>query len=178
MKPLTLKLKMILTLTLAFALYFNCASPERVTRPTKTEEEGIENFEKMREDFNPLALNDDDIEIKESEPTYTDFDDDLLNPRQTVTDSVATGYRVQIIQTTDRQKAKDVQKDAVLRFDEDVYLVFDPPFYKVRVGDFVNWFDAEKLQRLAMRKGFRDAWVVRTKVNLKKAYNWMDEFGQ
>jgi hypothetical protein len=28
---------------------------------------------------------------------------------------------------------------------------------------------------LAIQKGFREAWVIRTKINLKKAYKWLDE---
>jgi hypothetical protein len=90
-------------------------------------------------------------------------------------DSIGTGYRVQLMQTTEPEEAKDVERDAILRFDEGVYRVFDPPFYKVRVGHFADWYDAEKIQKLAIQKGFREAWVVRTKVNLKKAYKWIDE---
>ncbi|TDI88028.1 MAG: SPOR domain-containing protein [Caldithrix sp.] len=89
---------------------------------------------------------------------------------------MGTGYRIQIIQTTDPEEARNVERDAILRFDEEVYRVFDPPFYKVRVGDFVNWNDAEKVQKVAIRRGFRDAWVIRTKINLKKAYGELEQF--
>ncbi len=157
-------------------LAFGCAPAEKVSRPTpETKPRTVQNFEKMQEDFDPVALNDDDIELEE-DVDYSHVDETLLSPQRSVKDTVAAGYRVQIYQTTDREEAREVYKEAILRFEQDVYQVFDPPFYKVRVGDFVNWYDAEQVQQLAMKKGYRDAWIVRTKVNLKKAYDWMDEF--
>ena len=81
-----------------------------------------------------------------------------------------------VMQTEDNENAKDIQRDALLGFsDQEVYSVFDPPFYKVRIGDFVNWHDAEKLQQLAIKKGYKDAWIIPSKINLKRAYQWMDE---
>lgn len=169
-----LSLRLAVIVLLAFLA--SCASQQVVTRPVTKEPKTIVNFDKMNEDFDPVALNDEDIEFEDSDVPYTSFDVDVLNPDAAVTDSVVTGYRVQIFQTTDREEAKNVQRDAIIRFEEDVYWLFDPPFYKVRVGDFVNWFEAEKLQQLAIKKNYREAWVVRTKVNLKKAYQWIDEF--
>jgi len=130
----------------------------------------------MKEDFNPVDLNDDDIEIPDAEVGAASLDD-VLNASSAVSrDTIGTGYRIQIIQTTDPEEARNVERDAILRFDEEVYRVFDPPFYKVRVGDFVNWNDAEKVQKVAIRRGFRDAWVIRTKINLKKAYEELEQF--
>ncbi len=158
-----------------FLLYFGCAAPDRITRPS-SENEGIKNFEMMREDFDPAALNDDDIQIEDTDVTYSSYDDVLANASETEMDSLVTGYRIQLIQTTDHEEAKNAERDAIIRFDDDVYRVFDPPFYKVRVGDYVNWFDAQKIQKLAIQKGYREAWVIRTKVNLKKVRQWLDDF--
>lgn len=151
----------------------SCAAPEKTTRPSGKAKE-VKGFEKMREDFDPLSLNDDDIKIEEPEANYSTFEEDYVELEQTLTDTIGVGYRVQLIQTSDPEEAKDVQKDAILRFDYDVYRVFDPPFYKVRIGDFINWSDAEQVQKLAIQKGYREAWVIRTKVNLKNAYKGID----
>ncbi len=163
--------------TLSLVLFFACAGQDgvRVITTPKTPTNGIEDFEKMREDFDPAALDDYDIEVEETETGYSGLDDPTLNTVEMLKDSIGTGYRVQLVQTTEPEEAKDVESDAILRFDESVYRIFDPPFYKVRVGDFADWYDAEKIQKLAIQKGFREAWVVRTKVNLKKAYKWIDE---
>lgn len=159
----------------AAALITGCSASKTVTRPPDSSSE-IRDFHVMKEDFNPVDLNDDDIEIPDAEVGAASLDD-LLNASSAVSrDTIGTGYRIQIIQTTDPEEARNVERDAILRFDEEVYRVFDPPFYKVRVGDFVNWNDAEKVQKVAIRRGFRDAWVIRTKINLKKAYRELDQF--
>jgi plastocyanin len=165
----------LIALKVIFSLILlSCAASEKVQRPPE-ESRTIKNFEKMNEDFDPTTLDDDDIIIEDKNTSGIGFEDKWITETEATEDSVVTGFRVQLIQTTDPEEAKNVQRDAILRFNEGVYRVFDPPFYKVRVGDFVNWYDAEKFQKLAIQKGFREAWVIRTKVNLKKAYKWIDE---
>lgn len=156
-------------------LFLGCAAGEKVKRPSSKEPGAVTNFEAMNEDFDPETLDDDNISIEETEKTHTSLEDRLFIQEESSDDSVVTGYRVQLVQTTDPDEAKNVERDAIFRFNEEVYRVFDAPFYKIRVGDFVNWYDAEKLQKLAIQKGFREAWVIRTKINLKKAYKWLDE---
>lgn len=158
-----------------FAIMVGCSGSKTVTRPPEKSGE-IENFQAMKEDFNPVDLNDDDIEIPESDGGEVGLEDILSTSSAVSQDTIGTGYRVQIIQTTDPEEARNVEGDAIMRFDEAVYRVFDPPFYKVRVGDFVNWNDAEKVQKVAIQRGFRDAWVIRTKISLKKAYKEVDAF--
>lgn len=158
-------------------VFLNCAGPNktRVTNPSKTKSAAVKDFEKMREDFDIAALDDYDITPEETDIDYADLNDTEAGTGEISRDTVGTGYRVQLMQTTEPDEAKEIEREAILRFEEDVYRVFDPPYYKVRVGDFATWYDAEKVQKLAIRKGFREAWVVRTKVNLKKAYKWLDE---
>lgn len=78
--------------------------------------------------------------------------------------SLLPGYRVQIISTPFEEAAREVRKEALLKFEEPVYMVFDAPYYKVRVGDCLSRFEAEELQQKAIEKGFGQAWVVRTMV--------------
>lgn len=162
-------------LFLLIFIFLGCAAGEKVKRPSSKEPGAVVNFEAMNEDFDPEKLDDDNISIEETEKTYINLEDRLLTQGESLEDSVVTGYRVQLVQTTAPDEAKNVEREAIFRFNEEVYRVFDAPFYKVRVGDFVNWYDAEKLQKLAIQKGFREAWVIRTKINLKKAYKWLDE---
>lgn len=163
--------------TLLTSLFFlaACASSRKAARP-ETTPTTVRDFDKMQEDLDPLSLDDYGIEFNEDEQAQTGSSDILSAGNPALRDTVGNGFRVQLIQTTDPEEAKDVQRDAILRFNEEVYRVFDPPYYKVRVGDFVNWRDAEKVQNLAIRKGFREAWIVRSKVNLKKAYKEMEQF--
>ena len=171
-----LKFTHVIYMVVCAVLLSGCAGTgKRVSVPT-SDGEPVKDFHLMKEDFDPVALKDDDIEIKQPEILKSD-DKDVFNFSASVDrDTVGIGYRIQIVQTTDPEEAKEVMRDAILRFKHEVYRIFDAPHYKVRIGNFVNWNDAEKLQELAIKKGFRESWVIRTKIDLRKAYNSMDGF--
>lgn len=166
---------MLITSLVVLGLFLShCSAPQKSSR-ARAESGAIKNFELMNEEFDPLSLKEEDIQVEDIAVSSSPAEEAPEIVESGVEDTLVTGYRIQIIQTTDPEEAKNVQKDAILRFNDDVYRVFDPPFYKVRVGNYLNWYDAEKIQKLAIQKGYRDAWVVRTKVNLKKATRWIDD---
>ncbi len=158
-----------------FMIFTACSSSKKMTRPEPSASD-IKDFEKMKEDLDPLSMDDYHIDLQGVDESQGGEIDLLGQTAETLQDTVGNGFRIQLLQTTDPEEAKNVQRDAILRFDAEIYRVFDAPYYKVRVGDFVNWRDAEKLQDLAIRKGYREAWIVRSKVNLKNAYKMMNEF--
>ena len=54
-------------------------------------------------------------------------------------------------------------------FTEDsLYVVFDPPVYKVRVGDFRTRAEASQRLGVIVSEGFSDAWVVWDRIVLRK----------
>jgi hypothetical protein len=56
------------------------------------------------------------------------------------------GYRIQIYFGGNRQKASEVKLDFTSRFPGvQAYLTYQQPNFKVRVGDYRNRFDAQKL---------------------------------
>jgi len=75
------------------------------------------------------------------------------------------GFRIQLVATRDEQEARQARMDALLNFSRRVYLIYDNPYYKLRLGDCLSRADADSLQQLAIEKGFVSAWVVRTMVN-------------
>ena len=167
--------RIVFSTALCAALLWGCGSSSKVVAPEKPET-GIRNFDLMNEDFDPVALNDDDIVLEQKSTSQSASPELTSGSASAAEDSVGNGYRIQLVQTEDNEEAKNIQRDALLSFsDQEVYSVFDPPFYKVRIGDFVNWHDAEKLQQVAIQKGYKDAWIIPSKVNLKRAYRWIEE---
>ena len=80
-------------------------------------------------------------------------------------EEMVPGYRVQVCATPDEATARAYYHDALMKFlDQGVYLRFDSPYYKVRIGDCKSRFEAEELQKRVQKAGFPDAWVVRTRV--------------
>jgi hypothetical protein len=75
------------------------------------------------------------------------------------------GFRVQIYSTTDIDAAKAKKLEAESYFPSEwFYLQYDPPTYKIRGGNFLQRYEAERFVRLAADKGFGDSWAVPEKV--------------
>jgi hypothetical protein len=75
------------------------------------------------------------------------------------------GFRVQIYSTTDIDAAKAKKLEAESDFPSEwFYLQYDPPTYKIRGGNFIQRYEAERFVRLAAEKGFGDSWTVPEKV--------------
>ena len=47
---------------------------------------------------------------------------------------------------------------------EQIYIIFELPNYKLRVGNFLNRKEAENFQKKIVRLGYRTAWVVPTMI--------------
>lgn len=71
------------------------------------------------------------------------------------------GFRIQIFSSRNLSEAYQVK----LRADSllsgfNIYLIYDPPYYKVRVGDFHVRYEANQAMALIVAHGFPNAWVV------------------
>ncbi len=80
------------------------------------------------------------------------------------------GYRVQVYFSNDRKKAY-AMKDKVIKlhpeYSNEVYVVYQSPNYKVRVGNYIKESEAKPLERL-LAKSFENVFIVRDKVRYIK----------
>jgi hypothetical protein len=74
------------------------------------------------------------------------------------------GYRVQIIISQNEQELQDIKTEIEKSIDEQIYIIFELPNYKLRVGNFVNRKEAESFQKKIVRLGYKTAWVVPTMI--------------
>ena len=75
--------------------------------------------------------------------------------------STEPGFRVQIFSSRNLSEAYQVQiKADSLLPGFNVYLIYDPPYYKVRVGDFRARYEANQAAALILLHGFPNAWAV------------------
>ena len=74
------------------------------------------------------------------------------------------GFRVQIFATQDRNKADQLQEELALKFDEKIYIIFEAPNYKLRIGDFLDRDDAEILRMRLVSSDYPSSWIVRTRI--------------
>ncbi len=78
---------------------------------------------------------------------------------------VESGYRVQIFSATSRESAERSLKEAKSRLErEDVYIEFEPPYFKVRVGNFRSKSDADDFLKTARKNGYDTPFPVKTEI--------------
>jgi len=75
------------------------------------------------------------------------------------------GFRVQIFSSSSIDEAKTRKSLAESLFPlEWFYLQYDPPTYKVRAGNFLVRFEAERFAKVISEKGFPGSWAVPERV--------------
>ena len=77
------------------------------------------------------------------------------------------GYRVQVLSTDDIDEANQVRTELYEKTaQKEVYVIFEPPFYKVKVGDFKSKTDANDFKFKLNQMGYTEAKVVQETINL------------
>jgi len=79
--------------------------------------------------------------------------------------SVSEGYRVQVLATRYFERADSLAVIMKSTLSDSVYVDFEAPNYKVRVGDFIDRNSAESLQQDLVQMGYNSAWILRTRIN-------------
>jgi hypothetical protein len=78
------------------------------------------------------------------------------------------GYRVQIFFGSERKAAQDAKtKFLQMMPDEEVYLIYQQPYFKVRVGDYRTKLEAEAVYRKVL-PDFEKVFIIPDKINLPK----------
>ena len=80
---------------------------------------------------------------------------------------VNEGYRIQIFESTVSSIARAQAKRFQNILGDSVYIDFEAPLYKLRIGNFIDRKKAEKAIGSIERLGAKDSWIVRTKIDLK-----------
>jgi hypothetical protein len=91
--------------------------------------------------------------------TQEDINNEIAN--------TASGYRVQVLITDNLEEANNLRSEIYFKTNQkSVYVIFDPPFYKVKVGDFINLSDANDLSYKLNQMGYSEARVVSETINI------------
>ena len=79
--------------------------------------------------------------------------------------SVSEGYRVQVLATRYFERAESLAVIMKNTVSDSVYVDFEAPNYKVRIGDFIDRNSAESLQQELVQMGYNSAWILRARIN-------------
>ena len=135
------------------------AAPDSLAGPRK---EKLSTFEKS---FKPSEF-DTDIDLihkKENQPRP--IADVPVESFSTAEPDTVPGFRIQVFASNNYEDAAAVRNSLNLELPVLwVYMVYDAPAYKVRVGDYTNRADANLAVDGFIDRGYKGAWVVPDRV--------------
>ena len=92
----------------------------------------------------------------------------ILDSIKQLKSEVNEGFRIQIFESTVSSIARAEAKRFQNILGDTVYIDFETPLYKLRIGNFVDRKSAEKTISVISRLGAKDSWIVRTKIDMVK----------
>jgi hypothetical protein len=179
--------KLIQVIALAALIFFISCSASTDTRygkeeGTKDKETPVLTDESIKEDFDftPFKTKFDIPEKIIEFPVVSSATEDLNIWYEYETSSLDTvyyvnrkiidkinGYRVLILTTDNLEEANDMRSEIYFKtVQREVYIIFDPPFYKVMIGDFTELSEARDLNFKLNQMGYSEARVINETVNI------------
>lgn len=169
-------MKIIIGITVITILFIGCSASTGSRYETKKEtgkETSSEVKEEIVEDFD-ITPYQTEIDI-EAPPIATDklppdvwygYGDSSSENQRTIV-GTTDGYRVQVLSTDNIDEANQVRAEIYEKTTrKEVYIIFEPPFYKVKVGDFTTKAEADDLRFKLNQLGYTESKVVQETVNL------------
>mgnify|MGYP001009388545 CR=1 FL=1 len=87
------------------------------------------------------------------------------------------GYRIMVINTNDRSKANQAKTKFYTEFPQiPAYLIFQAPFYKLNVGNFLEREEAEQQLNVIRRVFGNSVYIVRDIVEVRPDNNQNSDF--
>ena len=122
----------------------------------------------LGQDQNTLKIKD----FKDNPPTFPKvifqgIESDKENDASSLLNEEIEGYRIQVATSTSEESLVSIQKNLEKLTNEKIYIIFELPNYKIRVGNYLTRKDAEVLLKKLSRNGYRYAWIVPTKIERK-----------
>jgi hypothetical protein len=152
---------------------------EKDTHVDKTREVKTSDTVSFKEDFDitpyktKIKINDTIPQINKNGSVnpiaWYGYDTTLSNTGHNKPIKLEAGYRVLVLTTDNLEEANNIKTEIYFKTDQKpVYISFDPPFYKVKVGDFINSTEASEFSFRLNQMGYTESNVVRDTVNIFK----------
>ena len=151
--------------------------PEKNTNENKSKEVKKSDTVSLKEDFDITPYNT-RIEIKDTSLLVNKMESSNLNAwygYDTISSNSGlsklikqtAGYRVLVFTTDNLEEANNMKAEIFFKTDEKpVYISFEPPFYKVKSGDFISLTEANEFGFKLNQMGYTESKVIRDTVNI------------
>lgn len=171
-----MKIAAIYLLVSLLLIFFGCSASTGSRYEQKEDvknEQNEENQGQIEEDFDITPYKSElDLESEELPTGKLPSDvwyqyDENSNELQKNVAGTTDGFRVQVIATDNIEEANQTRSEIYSKTtNKEVYINFEPPFYKVKVGDFTSRQDAEDLKFMLNQLGYKEARIVQETINL------------
>ncbi|MBI3585595.1 MAG: SPOR domain-containing protein [Ignavibacteriales bacterium] len=160
-------------LTLAALLFASCKTTEPTLKrqqPAETKSHRKVPLSQYEATFNPSDYDEDIEQVQKPHTTANHIIDEESTADSIIVESeFLQGFRIQIFASVSIDEANAMKSAAAPKITEDsIYVVFDPPVYKVRVGDYRARIEASQKLPKFVEMGFPDAWVVGDQIIQRK----------
>jgi cell division septation protein DedD len=76
------------------------------------------------------------------------------------------GYRIQVLATSNKKQVEKLKEEILKKgINYPIYIKYVPPMYRLRIGDFQNYEEAQKALNQIKNLGYKDAFVIEDFIN-------------
>jgi hypothetical protein len=107
--------------------------------------------------------------VIENQNVWFDYGSPEVETKTKTVIGTGDGYRVLVLTTDNIEEANQIKADVYFsQNSNEVYIDFEPPFYKVKIGDFDIQKTADDLRFKLNQLGYKEAKVIKDKINIYK----------
>ncbi|MFN0157044.1 MAG: SPOR domain-containing protein [Bacteroidota bacterium] len=135
------------------------------TGSSSSEADYIEEARRYEKGFRPSDFDPDPVAAVSTQVSNQPVSEAPHLPKTSVPLEFVSGFRVQIFSSNNIDDANAMKAEVEQRFtDQWFYVVYDPPTYKLRGGDFLTRYEADRFAKFLKDAGHKDAWIVPERV--------------
>jgi len=76
------------------------------------------------------------------------------------------GYRIQVLATSNKKQVEKLKEEILKKgLNYPIYIKYVPPMYRLRIGDFQNYEEAQKALTQIKNLGYKDAFIIEDFIN-------------
>ena len=165
---------------ISFLFIYGCSAStgsryekEKTTNTTETKNGDTKSYN-LKEDFDITPYKTEIVipekkssGISEKENVWFDYGSPEIGTKTKTLIGTGDGFRVLVLTTDNIEEANQIKADVYFSQNtNEVYIDFEPPFYKVKLGDFDTQKIADDLRFKLNQLGYKEAKVVKDKINI------------
>ena len=93
-----------------------------------------------------------------------------LDSLKTIRATTRNGFRIQLYESSSSDKVNSVIKKYKKQMKDSLYVIFEAPVYKLHYGNYSKKYEAEKIMKQLRQNGFKNIWIVRSRIEYKDLY--------